>query len=287
MTDKPMMYVVVPVLNEAGNIPRLMDSLRRIHTELSEVRTHVLLVDDGSTDGTGEEATRLSAGLSFEVLRHPENFGPGKAFGSAFELLGSRLGPNDWVLTIEGDNTSRLELVRQMFTRAAEGFDVVLASPYLYGGGLSNTSAWRVFLSHVANVFVKEAIGLHGIVTMSSFFRLHRAQTLKDMQACFGPNIVDRRGFESMVEMLLKMVYLNVSISEVAMKLDTSKRVGESKMRVYRTAMGYLSLWNDKYRWLAAAERHTGLRAPPPTTGPSHGYPSNHRAATSRETPAS
>src|ERR1700704_3856744 len=109
-------------------------------------------------------------GGAFEGVRHEDNRGPGAAFATGFALFHGRLSPADWVVTIEGDNTSRVELLGQMLTRAQEGFDVVLASPYLYGGGIVNTSLWRTVLSHVANLFVKEALGLHGIMTMSSFF---------------------------------------------------------------------------------------------------------------------
>jgi dolichol-phosphate mannosyltransferase len=141
-----------------------------------------------------------------------------------------------------------------MLTRANEGFDVVLASPYLYGGGIANTSAYRVFLSHMANMFVKEGLGLHGIVTMSSFFRLYRGSAFIRLQAAFGPGVVERAGFESMIELLLKIVYLGMSVSEVAMKLDTSQRAGKSKMKVARTALGYVTLWREKAEWRRTAE---------------------------------
>jgi len=141
-----------------------------------------------------------------------------------------------------------------MIVRAREGFDVVLASPYLYGGGITNTSAWRLFLSHVANLLVKEALGIRGIMTVSSFYRLFRGDILLRLQAGYGPGIVERRGFESMVELLMKLVLLHATISEVAMPLDTSRRIGRSKMRVLPTAIGYLTLAKDRRRWTEAAQ---------------------------------
>ncbi len=91
------------------------------------------------------------------------NLEPGKAFQTGFTHLFPLLQEGDLVLTIEGDNTSRLELVKQMLTRMGEGYQVIFASPYLYGGAIVNTSAFRVFLSAVANLFVKEMLGLHGL----------------------------------------------------------------------------------------------------------------------------
>jgi dolichol-phosphate mannosyltransferase len=232
---------------------RLLQGCSEIQAELgSGYDIHFILVDDGSTDGTASEARRTAGSLQLEVLRLEANAGPGRAFATAFGHLAPLLRPSDWVVTIEGDNTSRLELVQQMLTRAAEGFDVVLASPYLYGGGISNTTAYRVFLSHMANMLVKEGLGLHGIVTMSSFFRLYRGSAFLRLQEVFGPGIVERAGFESMIEMLLKITYLHMTVSEVAMQLDTSRRAGKSKMKVARTAVGYLTLWLAKNRWSKA-----------------------------------
>jgi hypothetical protein len=46
-----------------------------------------------------------------------------------------------------------------------------------------------------------------------------------------------------------------MTVSEIAMQLDTSRRAGKSKMKVARTAIGYVSLWRDKARWRRVAER--------------------------------
>jgi len=248
--ERPRLFVVVPVLNEVGNVERLMGSLHQMARELSsDVAVQMILVDDGSTDDTAQKARSLAGELPLEVIVHPRNRGPGAAFGSAFASLAPRLQDADFVLTIEGDNTSRLELLKQMMVRMREGFDVVLASPYLYGGGIQNTTTFRVILSEVANGLLTKVIGLQGVVTMSSFFRLHRGGTILRLQALYGPAIIERAGFESMIEMLLKMVFLELAISEVAMRLDTALRVGKSKMRVGRTIAGYLTLWRDKDRW--------------------------------------
>src|SRR5262249_36921122 len=161
--------------------------------------------------------------------------GPGAAFAAAFTRLTGLLRDEDWVLTMEGDNTSRVELVSQMFVRSAEGYDAILASPYMYGGGITNTTTVRTLLSYGANVFIREILGIQGILTMSSFFRLYRASLIRRLQARYGPGIVERRGFESMIEMLMKMVLMRTPISEVPMVLDTSLRAGKSKMKLLRT----------------------------------------------------
>lgn len=255
------LFVLIPVLNEEGNIVRLLDGLKNLSAELqSRFDVQVLLVDDGSQDHTSQLAkqTAADASLRLTVFRHETNQGPGKAFATGFCHLATALGDDDLVLTMEGDNTSRLELVKQMLVRLNEGYDFVFASPYMYGGKIVNTSAYRIFLSSVANLFIKELLGIHGILTVSSFFRLYRSTAFKRLQDVYGPGIVERRGFECMVEMTMKIMNLQLTISEVPMILDTHARVGKSRMKIMKTIRGYFSLWSDKKKWLemAAQQKH-------------------------------
>lgn len=243
------LFVVVPVLNEAPNLPALFEGLRLIAVDAAEFDVVPIVVDDGSTDGTSRLAEELGGHLGVTVLRHERNQGPGRAFGTAFLHLTSMMRHDDLVVTMEGDNTSRAELVSAMLRRLDEGFDAVLASPYMYGGGILNTRPSRVMLSHIANAFVKEFLGVHGILTVSSFFRLYRATAVRRLQECYGDAIIERAGFESMVEVVMKMIYLGMAISEVPMVLDTTLRVGKSKLNTRRTAMGYMSLFRRKRAW--------------------------------------
>jgi glycosyltransferase involved in cell wall biosynthesis len=249
------LYVVVPVFDEAPNLERLFDGLRTTEAEVSDFDVRIVLVDDGSTDGTGDLARQYGVGADVTVLTHETNRGPGAAFGTAFAYLAGRVKPDDAVLTMEGDNTSRTELIAAMLRRAQEGHDAVFASPYMYGGGIVHTSTRRVLISHLANSLVKEFYGVHGLLTVSSFFRLYRGACLLRLQECYGARIVERAGFESMVELVMKMTYLGMSISELPMVLDSSRRAGRSKLNVRRTAIGYLALFRYKRSW----QRHSAF----------------------------
>lgn len=245
------MHIVIPVLNEAPNFPRLFSGLHELSRQLADTYAmRVILVDDGSTDQTTEVAKVEARDLPLTVLRHTKNRGPGAAFATAFEFLAGVMQDQDWVVTMEGDNTSRHELILQMLTRSKEGFDIILASPYMYGGGFSETTFLRVFLSTAANLFVKEFLGLRGIHTVSSFFRMMRPASIRQLQRYYGVRVLERDGFESMLEFLMKAIFCHMSISEVPMRLDSSKRIGKSKMKKLRTIRGYLSLWFDRRKWL-------------------------------------
>jgi dolichol-phosphate mannosyltransferase len=123
-----------------------------------------------------------------------------------------------------------------------EGDDIVLASCYLYGGGIRGTSLHRVFLSHVANGLMKKALGLSGLATLSSFYRVYQVSALRAMRQRWGERFITTQGFECMVEVLYRAARLGLRVSEVPMVLDGSRRTGRSKMRVMRTSVAYLGL---------------------------------------------
>ena len=67
-----------------------------------------------------------------------------------------------------------------------EGDDIVLASCYLYGGGIRGTNLHRIALSHVANGLMKKALGLSGLATLSSFYRVYQVSALQAMHRRWG-----------------------------------------------------------------------------------------------------
>lgn len=250
-------FVITPIFNEKENIPRLIKSFQDI-TEKFESKFNFIIVDDGSTDGTIEEIKHLKDNLNLEVLDYGCNKGPGYAFATGFEYLKDKITLNDIVVTMEGDNTSRIETLHLMIERLKrEKVDCVLASPYAYGGGITNTGFLRTFLSHAANTFIKEMLGIRGIHTMSSFFRVYDARLIMKLQEVYQPRILMMNGFESMIELLKKIILLEASISEMSMKLDTSLRAGKSKMKVMKTIFGYFSLYFKQKDWKSKYEFYT------------------------------
>lgn len=249
-------FVITPIFNEKENIPRLIQSFQTI-TEKFENKFNFIIVDDGSTDGTIEAIERLKENLNIKVLDYGCNKGPGYAFATGFEYLHNKITKHDIVVTMEGDNTSRIETLHLMIERLKrEKADCVLASPYAYGGGITNTGFLRTFLSHVANTFIKEMLGIRGIHTMSSFFRVYDAKLILKLQEVYQPRILMMSGFESMIELLKKMIILEASISEMSMKLDTSLRQGKSKMKIVKTIFGYFALYFKQKKWKNIYEFH-------------------------------
>lgn len=234
-----MIHAVVPVLNEEPNIAGLVLRLEDALQPFAPYR--VLFVDDGSTDRTGEVLE--GKGPAIQTVSHPRNLGPGAAFRTGFTRVLETLQPADLVVTLEGDGTSDLAILPRMVSRIRhEDDDIVLASCYLFGGGIKGTSLHRVGLSHIANGLIKQTLGLSGLATLSSFFRLYQGRALLRLRESSGERLFESNGFESQIEILHLAARLKMRISEVPMVLDGSRRLGKSKMKILRTSLAYLRL---------------------------------------------
>lgn len=238
-----MLHIVIPVYNEEPNIDGLLEGVRGRLDPLG-VRYRIVMVDDGSTDATAEKCRRASRPDSpIVVAEHGRNRGPGAAFLTGFLAVLKDADPLDIVITMEGDRTSDEGILTRLLHRIwAEGDHLVLASCYLYGGGIKGTQLHRVGLSHIANGLIKKTLGLSGLATLSSFYRAYQVSALQAMRARWGDQFIKSHGFECMVEVLYRAALLRLRVSEVPMVLDGGRRAGKSKMRVLKTAMAYFRL---------------------------------------------
>jgi dolichol-phosphate mannosyltransferase len=153
------------------------------------------------------------------------------------------LGHDDLVITLEGDATSDPAVLVRMINRASEGDDIILASPYLYGGGFSAVETYRIALSHIANFLFKLILNIHGLATFSCFFRIYRGSALLQLHALYPDSIVTSQGFDCAAEIIVKAVRNRLAISEVPFMVDWSRRKGRSKMKIMKTTMAYFKLF--------------------------------------------
>jgi glycosyltransferase involved in cell wall biosynthesis len=121
-----MQVFVIPAFNEEENLPRLLHDLeaRRMLWQGG----HVVLVDDGSSDGTVAVAQAYAGPVPLILVRQIRNQGAGRAFDRGFRLALELCDDDDFVVTLESDTTSDLDALESMLERARAGADVVLAS---------------------------------------------------------------------------------------------------------------------------------------------------------------
>jgi glycosyltransferase involved in cell wall biosynthesis len=231
---------VVPAFNEIDNLPGLLDDLEG-RPELFPAGSRLIVVDDGSSDGTREWLNAYSGPIPTLLVAFDENRGPGAAFRAGFEAALAECGDDANVVTLEADTTSDLDVLQDMLAEIDAGAGLVLAS--VHGGGrMVNVSLFRRFLSNCAGRAVRLLLGIDAH-TVSSFFRVYRASVLRDALHHYGAGLITESGFACKAELLAKIAALGTKIEEVPVDLDGSRRVGASKMRIGPTFAGYWRLF--------------------------------------------
>ena len=237
-----MIHFILPVYNEAANLPELLSSLQAwAHSRHEDCC--VIAVDDGSTDASAEILLAFD-GLPLTFVQHRPNRGVASVFRSGLRAWSEfAVGLHDLLVTLEADNTSGLEVLDAMVQRAHSGYDLVLASCYAPGGEVVGTNLLRTTLSFCANLILRCTPGMPKVYTFSSFYRVYRAPFVKRALTAYGEQLIQEQGFVSVVEMLLKFGLIGARIYEVPLRLDGARRKGVSKMRILTTICGYLRLF--------------------------------------------
>jgi dolichol-phosphate mannosyltransferase len=234
-----MIRFLIPAYNEVENIPQLFADLAPYARELG---ARVIVIDDGSTDGTAEAVEAHRADMHVALVRHPRNLGLGCALNTGIRAALGESSDDDAIITLEADNTSRLEDLIPMLERYEAGADIVLASVYAPGGELIGVDGWRVTASKAVSNTFRLLGGLREVHTLSSLYRIYRAGTLRKAADTYGYLLVREPGFAANVELLLKLYNAGASVTEVPTVNDWRRRQGVSKMRLRPTVQAYARL---------------------------------------------
>ncbi len=233
----PELSVVVPVYDEAptllANVEALLAWLRA-----SGLDFELLLVDDGSRDGSGDLIDDLAT-------RHPRvgalhqhpNQGRGRALG-----LGIRAARGSVILTTEADGSWGMECLQRLVDLVRSGAaDLAVASPYLPGGGLEGVPAGRAWFSRAANLLIRAALA--GRITMAT--GMCRAYTRTAAERVLSA----RPGKDFHLDVLLRALRAGLHVVEVPAVLSWRPAAGRPRRAL-------------SARWLAGSSaRHLLLLA--------------------------
>ena len=207
----------MPTFNERENIALLVPQLLAIGG------LNVLIVDDGSPDGTGAAADRLAeaSGGRLRVMHRTGARGLGRSYVDGMQ--GAVLTNLRYVCQMDADlSHDPTDLVRLI--RAGAGADLVIGSRYVPGGALHNWPRRRVWLSAVANWYVRGVTGLR-ILDCTSGFRCWR----RDLLARLPLAQIASDGYAFQVEMAYKAWRAGATIVEAPITF-VERRQGSSKL---------------------------------------------------------
>ncbi|MDQ3640078.1 MAG: polyprenol monophosphomannose synthase [Actinomycetota bacterium] len=230
--------VIVPTYQEADNIAVL---LRRIRVAAPSV--HVVVVDDGSPDGTADVAEAVGAEVGHvEVLRRPAKDGLASAYQAGFAH--AILGGAEIVITMDADHSHDPAVIPQLVEASERGADLVIGSRYIPGGRILDWTASRRVLSLWGNRYATAALRLP-VSDATSGYRAYRADVVnvEDLSR------IRASGYGFIIEMAYRLVRAGGKLVEVPITF-VDRQHGSSKISSHSVveAMVLVTLWGVRDR---------------------------------------
>jgi dolichol-phosphate mannosyltransferase len=237
MTVPDDVVVIVPTYNEAENLESIAAAVRAHGYRL-------LIVDDGSPDGTGEIADTLAAAdEGVAVLHRRTKAGLGKAYAAGFaralELDGKVLCEMDADFSHDPSDLPRL------IAAIDEGADLAIGSRYVPGGGVDDWPWHRRAISSGGNRYAALMLGIK-VKDATAGYRAFRADAIRRLR----PETCDASGYAFQVEMAWRASEAGLKITEIPIRFR-DREAGTSKMStsVALEAMALVTRWGWQRRF--------------------------------------
>ncbi|HZT08007.1 MAG TPA: polyprenol monophosphomannose synthase [Chloroflexota bacterium] len=209
--------VIIPTFNERDNLPALVEAILSLDAGL-----HVLIVDDGSPDGTGEIADRLARETGrVSVLKRSGKQGLGTAYVAGFRYALSH--DFDLVVEMDADFSHRPEDLPRLIAAAKEA-DVVIGSRNVPGGRVVGWSPLRQLVSKGGSIYARLLLGLP-VADCTSGFKCFRRSALQILDL----DALRSNGYAFQVEVNFACAQAGLRFAEVPIVFPDRAR-GKSKM---------------------------------------------------------
>jgi dolichol-phosphate mannosyltransferase len=233
--------VIVPTYNERENIAKLIDAVLE-----QDQRLEVLVVDDGSPDGTGAIVDELAArNPRVHALHRPKKMGLGTAYLAGFKWALAH--DYDYVFEMDADFSHDPQHLPQ-FLEAIRDADVVLGSRYRDGKvTVVNWPMTRLLLSYFANIYARTVTGLQ-LADSTGGFKCFRRSVLEAIDL----DAVRSNGYAFQIEMSFRAWKKGFRIVEIPI-VFVDRTEGESKMSKKIVREAIWMVW--RLRWWALTGR--------------------------------
>lgn len=240
------LWLMLPAYNEEENLPPLLeDAKKTFETWEGGPEWSIVVVDDGSKDGTARAATSVP-GSRVTLVPHGVNQGLGAAMRTGIHYVLEHGADDDLLATMDSDHTHPPELIPGMVSLSREGADIVIASRYQPGAKIQGLVWWRRWLSNVAS-YVMRAMFPGGARDFTCGYRVYRVGLLRWGEQHYGKEFLNQKGFSVMVDILLKLRRHARRIAEVPLDLRYDRKRGVSKMKVMKTIGTTLRLLGRRF----------------------------------------
>jgi dolichol-phosphate mannosyltransferase len=204
--------VVIPTCNEAESIGSILHGLKSLDCD-------VLVIDDGSPDGTAQ----IVRNLGIEVIERNGKQGLGSAYRVGFSIAIDR--EYTYVIQMDADGSHQIKDLEKMMEWIGNA-DVLIGSRWVKDGQIANWSKFREYLSKSANTYANLLLSL-GVKDTTSGFRIYTSALLKKMEI----STIRSEGYCFQIEMTRRALSRGGSVAEVPITF-IERTHGVSKMSV-------------------------------------------------------
>jgi dolichol-phosphate mannosyltransferase len=245
-------WLVLPTYNEADNIEPIVTAARAN----LPADARILIVDDGSPDGTGERADRLAERHpEISVLHRQRKEGLGPAYIAGFRR--ALAGGAGLVLEMDADFSHDPAYLPRLLAGARDA-DLVIGSRYVAGGGVVDWGPLRQAISRGGGIYSRLVLGV-GVHDLTGGFKCFRREVLEAIDL----DSVEMRGYAFQIEMTYRAIRLGFSVVEVPIVFH-ERRAGKSKMDGGIVAEAFLQV--PRLRFGSSRRRAAPARAGVGTT---------------------
>jgi dolichol-phosphate mannosyltransferase len=230
-------WLILPTYNEAENITAIVSRAGEVLSEASPVGHRVLVVDDGSPDGTGEIADGLAAEHEWvKVLHRTEKNGIGPAYLAGFRHALDHGAA--YVFEMDSDFSHDPADLARLLAAVRSGADLALGSRYVPGGGVTDWGLLRRFISEGGSTYARWVLGLQ-VRDLTGGFKCFRREVLEKIHF----DSVRSQGYAFQVELTYRTVQAGFRVVEVPI-VFRDRELGQSKMswRIAAEAMWLVPL---------------------------------------------
>ena len=221
MSGEP--WLILPTYNEAENVEAIVLASAEVLARAAPAGFRILVVDDGSPDGTGRIADSLAAEHEWlEVLHRSEKNGIGPAYLAGFRHA-LDLGAG-FLMEMDSDFSHDPADLARLLAAMRAGADLALGSRYVPGGGVSDWGLLRRLISEGGSTYARWVLGLR-VRDLTGGFKCFRREVLEAIHF----DGVRSRGYAFQVELTYRAVRAGFRVVEVPITFRDRRR-GQSKM---------------------------------------------------------
>jgi glycosyltransferase involved in cell wall biosynthesis len=249
-----MIYVCIPSYNEAPTIGLLLWKIRQVFADFQR-EYQLLVLDDGSTDATGDVLERYIRVLPLSVIRHEKRRGYARSIEQLLREAVERTDrpKRDCAILMHADFAHGPHFIPDLVRRVESGADIVVAQPKLQG----EPSPLRRLARRLAPLLLRGAVTVPGVSDPVSGFAVFRLVTLRNAFRSAPEPLLRTDGWAANAELYARTCRHARRVETISTVERRDLRQRESRLKYWEEA---LSVWTS---------RHTLRQVPPPGALPS------------------